>query len=157
MKRLANPCYCDRLHLWTDGQPFKGKSPAQWEGHCTVVIDNDGESLTPGLLWTYADIGDKASNECEYSGLILALEWALSNHRCVHIIIDSQLIIGHLEKDFRCEPHLRPYRDRVRELIEKTDARVSWQGRDYNKAGWVNAEVLLARARAKRQKERRHA
>lgn len=157
MKRLPNPCQCPRLHVWTDGQPFKGQPPARWEGHATVVVDDENEPLTgPGELLCYKSIGDKTSNECEYTALITALEWAkgAGDVGVFHIIIDSELIIGHLFKDFICKAELRSYRDRVLELIKQTDARVTWQGRDYNKAGWYNAGVLLERAAAKRKRDK---
>jgi hypothetical protein len=42
----------------------------------------------------------------------------------------------------------------VVELIEDTGARLTWQGRDFNKAGWYNAGVLLERARQKRLRDK---
>lgn len=152
MKRLPNPCKCHRLHIWCDGQPFTGTPPARWDGHCTVVFD-DG---TPdGELYVYRSIGDKTSNECEYTAVIVALEWALENPRCeTHVITDSDLLVNQVLRAWRCQPRLRTYRNRVGILIEATGARLSWQSRDANRAGWYNAGVLLDRARQKRQRNK---
>lgn len=157
MKRLANPCDCDRLHMWTDGQPFR--TDAGWDGYCTVVIDDNAGPLTPGQLYAYMGVGDKTSNECEYSGVILALEWAKVNRERVHIITDSDLIVGQVFRGDRCTHHLRQYRDRVVALLAEVNAALTWQGRDYNKAGWHNATVLIERqkARTRRQRERKAA
>ena len=142
--------------MWTDGQPFKGTGDARYDSYATVVIDNDGQSLTPGLLYAYKGIGDKTSNEAEYSAVILALEWAKVNHEKVHVITDSDLILGQVFRGDRCVRHLQQYRDRVKELLADTGAKLEWQGRDYNKAGWHNAGVLNERAKAKAKREREH-
>jgi len=152
-KRLANPCNCGRLHLWADGQPFK-QSDETYDSYATVVMDDGLGPVSPGILLSYESIGNRTSNESEYSAVIIALEWALNQHERVHVITDSDLILGHLEKGYRCTLHLRPYRDRVSELLAQTGAVLEWQGRDANRSGWHNAGVLLERARAKAKRAR---
>lgn len=140
--------------MWTDGQPFQGINGARWDSYATVVIDNDGRSLTPGMLYAYKGIGDKTSNEAEYSAVILALEWARANRERVHIITDSDLILGQVYRGDRCVRHLQPYRDRVTELLKETGAKLEWQGRDFNKAGWHNALILIERQKARTKRDR---
>jgi ribonuclease HI len=159
MKRLANPCGCDRLHIWCDGQVFRVSEPEArptvWDGFCTVVRDDDDGPLGPGALMTYTPLGNKTISECEYSAVIFALNWGVEHETGVHAITDAGLILGHVESDWRCEPHLRQYRDRVVGLLALCpDNMLSWMGRDFNKAGWYNATVLLERARAKRLRDK---
>jgi ribonuclease HI len=68
--------------------------PARWEGHCTVVADDDEDPFSPGWLLVYESIGDKTSNECEYAAVIWALEWAERHTRNnYHVITDSEVLV----------------------------------------------------------------
>ncbi len=149
MKRLIRLCGCGRLHLWCDGQVFKTNEG--WDGYATVVLD-DGSA--DGLLLQYKSLGNRTINECEYMAVIDALEWSIGRKLRAHVTTDSGLILGHLNKDWRCEVHLRSYRDWVARLVQQTGAMVDWAGRDYNLAGWINAAVLLERAKAKRLRDK---
>jgi len=135
--------------MYCDGQVF-GKSGA-WDGYATVVIEN---GTLDGELHAYRSIGNRTVNECEYTAVILALEYAMTRREHVHIITDSLLIQGHLRDGYKCKVTLVPYRDKVARLMRETEAVVEWMGRDFNLAGWSNERVLLERARDKRERER---
>lgn len=113
--------------LFSDGSVYPAEKG--WDAYFAVVLD-DG---TPaGRLLRHASVGNATISMAEYLGVIWALEW--SKGPC-NIITDSNLIIGHVFKNWKCIEHLQPYRDKVKSLLSKYNSSLHWESRDNNKAG----------------------
>ncbi len=70
------------------------------------------------------ELGNKTSNEAEYLALIKALRECRSQE-CLNITIytDSQLLVGQLTKNWKCNAtHLIELRNQARNLIKSTKA-----------------------------------
>jgi ribonuclease HI len=90
-------------------------------------------------------LGMKTNNEAEYSGLILALERALSDgYQKLKVFSDSQLIVKQMQGVYRVESSsLRPLYEKAYTLACQLDFEIKWIPRAQNtEADRICNEVL---------------
>jgi ribonuclease HI len=111
------------MDWYSDGSGFNGKRAA-------FSVANEG-----GFLEIEEFTEPFTNNDMEYEGLIRALTLAEEGDT---VYTDSQLVIGHLTKGWRCFAlNLQPRLDKARAILEDKKVNIMWIGRDHNKAGWV--------------------
>lgn len=140
--------------LYTDASVYNNGQRELQDAYYAVVLEDGTEE---GLLLRHRRIGNHSVNEAEYRGVLAALAWLHDEDidRPAVIITDSQLVYGHVMKDWRCKmPSLRRYRDRVRHLISATGAEVIWKPREENKAGWFFQGIVDGRRKEKYRKKK---
>ena len=140
--------------IFCDASVYHNGQPELQDAFFAVVLE---DGTHEGLLLRHQHIGNHSVNEAEYRGVIAALQWLHDEDidRPAVIITDSQLVYGHVVKDWRCSlDTLRRYRNRVRKLMEATGAQVIWKPRAQNKAGWFFQGIVDGKRKAKyRQKK----
>jgi ribonuclease HI len=106
----------DTVVIYCDGGARGNPGPAAIGA---VILDGDREP--PEVLATVSErIGHATNNVAEYRALIAGLETATAFHaRRVVVRADSMLVIRQVEGAWKVkQPHLRPLRDRVLQLLE---------------------------------------
>lgn len=142
--------------VYSDASVYNNGQPGLQDCYYAVVVDDDSDE---GKLVVHEGIGDASVNEGEYRGVIDALRWIADEDldtRAV-VITDSQLVHGHVVKDWRCakfdqqgNPSVLPQlRDTVRYLLWLTDAELFWKSRNRNLAGFFFQGIVDARRKEK--------
>lgn len=140
--------------LYTDASVYNNGQKELQDAYYAVVLEDGSDD---GLLLRHQRIGNHSVNEAEYRGVLAALAWLHDEDidRPAVVITDSQLVYGHVMKDWRCKlPTLRRYRNRVRTLIQATGAEVIWKPREENKAGWYFQSIVEGRRKEKYRKRK---
>lgn len=112
------------MKVWTDGAGSHSKG--QKARYCVVFEDGAEvlEDLPEGTT----------NNQAEYAALLAALR----NERSTgaHILTDSQLLVGHVTKDWRVnKDHLRGFVSEAKRLLAERGATLTWIPRETNRAG----------------------
>ena len=104
------------LIAYTDGGARGNPGPAGYGVHITDQRGHKLEQLSHYL-------GEQTNNFAEYSGLIAALEWALSHgHKNVQIVSDSELMVKQLKGEYKVRnENLQPLYDKAKRLISQLD------------------------------------
>ncbi len=102
---------------WTDGSVRSGNPGI---AGIAVYVEHDGVCVHRGAKLLP---NDSTSNEAEYKAIIAAIKYLKSvnidNDSCI-VITDSQLVYGHVIKNWNCNfAHLRVLRDEIRGLLKE--------------------------------------
>jgi ribonuclease HI len=112
------------MRIWIDGA---GSHMAGQKARYCVIFEDGTEivkDLPPGTT----------NNQAEYTGLLAALRDDRS--REATIFTDSQLLVGHVTKDWRVnKDHLREPVAQARRFLKERKAVLVWIPRDENRAG----------------------
>src|SRR5579859_1434941 len=121
-----------------DGGARGNPGPA---GYGAVFKDAAGKKIAE--LSRY--LGIQTNNYAEYSGLIAALEFAVShNHKALKVFSDSELLVRQITGVYKVRsPELRELYDKARALIRKLESfRIEHVRREFNR----EADQLANRA-----------
>jgi ribonuclease HI len=102
---------------YTDGGSRGNPGPS---GYGVVILGEDGTVL--GELSEF--LGMRTNNVAEYSGLLAALEFALTKgHPRLRVVSDSELMVKQIRGQYRVQsPDLRPLYEEAKRRIAKLEA-----------------------------------
>jgi ribonuclease HI len=106
----------DLITAWCDGGSRGNPGPS---GYGVVVQDAQKQII--GELSDF--LGRKTNNFAEYSGLLAALDFALTNrHPRLRVISDSELMVKQIKGQYKVNsPELRPLYDEAKRRIAQLD------------------------------------
>jgi len=111
-----------------DGGARGNPGPA---GYGAIFKDSSGKKI--GELSRY--LGIQTNNYAEYSGLIAALEYALSQgHKALKVFSDSELMVRQMTGVYKVKsPELRTLYEKARALVRKLESfRIEHVRREFN-------------------------
>ena len=111
------PASSDWAVAYTDGGSRGNPGPS---GYGVVITTQDGRPL--GELSEF--LGMRTNNVAEYSGLLAALEFALTNgHSRLRVVSDSELMVKQIRGQYRVQsPDLRPLYEEAKRRIARLEA-----------------------------------
>jgi probable phosphoglycerate mutase len=121
---LIEPVLIERVLIRADGAARGNPGPA---GAGAVIIDASlpgaASPDAPPVARISRPLGIQTNNYAEYSGVILALERALTlGARQVELVLDSMLIVEQLSGRWKVKhPAIRPLASRAMELLRQFD------------------------------------
>lgn len=100
----------------TDGGARGNPGPA---GYGVFITGNKGQKLEQ--LSQY--LGEQTNNYAEYSGLLAALEWSVTNgQKNVQVVSDSELMVKQLRGEYKVRnENLQPLYEKAQRLISQLD------------------------------------
>ena len=112
---LRNPV-TDGIVAFCDGGSRGNPGPA---GFGVYIQDSAGKVLAE--LSQY--LGTRTNNFAEYSALLAALEFAITNgHRSLRVVSDSELMVKQMKGQYRVNsPELRPMYDEAKRRVSQVD------------------------------------
>ncbi len=106
--------------------------PTGTEAHGAFIVKN-GETVLHEH--NFLETKEGTNNIAEWAGLVHGLRWLKENHPAceVQIFGDSQLVIRQLTGQYVCKtPHLKPYLQEAKEILEDMTWIATWVRRDKN-------------------------
>lgn len=115
-QRAESPSQIQWITANVDGGARGNPGPA---GYGVYIRDANGNAIAQ--LSEY--LGHKTNNFAEYSALLAALEYAVSNgYRTLKVISDSELMVRQMTGQYRVNsPDLKPLYEKARSLTRKLD------------------------------------
>jgi ribonuclease HI len=112
----AHPSLFDGIVAYCDGGSRGNPGPA---GFGVYIQDSAGRVLAE--LSEY--LGTRTNNFAEYSALLAALDFAITNgHRSLRVISDSELMVKQMKGQYRVNsPELRPMYEEAKRRVSQVD------------------------------------
>lgn len=119
--------YCDGLYeprFCSDG----------WSCWAWIALDERGEVVKSDGGCLGRGRARFSNNVAEYNAVGRAVKWLAQERREAHVFTDSQLVVNQVSGAWECNAdHLRPLRDRIRELLRGTqNVTLNWIPRSQN-------------------------
>jgi ribonuclease HI len=116
-KRATNPVSRGWISAHCDGGARGNPGPAGFG----VLIQDAGGAVLAELS---EFLGIQTNNFAEYSGLLAALDFALThNHPCLRVVSDSELMVKQIQGRYKVKsPILRPLFDQAKKKIAQLEA-----------------------------------
>lgn len=139
------------LVLYTDGL-CEPRNPGGYGCWGWIAEEHTQGEVRSDIAHGYGCAGhgpEMTNNVAEYVAAGKALRWAAEHgHRGVVLRTDSQLVVGQTTGRWACnKEHLLKLRDRLRELVQQTDAHLEWVPREQNAAADRLSRVAYHEAR----------